>query len=296
MTVEKTRSADELIFQEETKKLGKVPPEKKIELPQSDTQESKGQEPTQEVSSDDHPVEEKKEDTQEPQEEIQASEDAPNENEEVDDYGTPIAKAKEKTYTQAEVQEMIRERLARGRNSEQQQHVQEAGKDFKADPDSEESWETQLGNFVEKKISELAQKKEQENWKRQEETSQAEFEDKFANGMTKYQDFGTVVSGKPITTSMMMATRNMQDPAAFLYAACKQQPGEIERISKIQDPYAQIAEIGRLDERMKKARIISKAPPPSRKISGDATSEMPKYSIDQLINTHAKSKIMDKRK
>lgn len=298
MPVENTRSADDLIHMEEARKLGKIPSEK-IEKqspePELNKQDNKVEEPNQEESEADHREDQKGEGKPQSQEESQASEDAPDEDEEVDEYGTPLAK--EKMYTQAEVQKMIQDRLARGRTTEQQtQQAQEVAKDFKADPESEESWEAQLGDFVEKKISELAQKKEQENWREKEATSQSEFEDKFATGMTKYEDFGKVVHGKPITTSMMMATRSMQDPAAFLYAACKQQPAEIERISKITDPYAQVAEIGRLEERMKKARVISKAPAPSKKISGDATSEMPRQSIDELINSHAKSKIMNNRK
>ncbi len=70
----------------------------------------------------------------------------------------------------------------------------------------------------------------------------------------------------------------------------------MERISKIPDSDVQIAEMARLEERMKKPKITTNAPKPSRKISGDATSEMPKHSIDQLIATHAREKIVHTRR
>jgi len=46
------------------------------------------------------------------------------------------------------------------------------------------------------------------------------------------------------------------------------------------DPHIQIAEMARTEERMKKPRVTTNAPKPSRKISGDASTEMPKHSID----------------
>jgi len=293
MTDEKIRSADELLFQEESKRMGVTPPPMP-EVPKQDLQKTKDEEPTPEEVKPTESLEaeeaEKAPEEHAEKEEIQASDDSL----ETDDYGNPVSKGK--TYTEEEVQRMIRERLARGRNTEQQAQVQEVAADFKADPESDESWETQLGAFVENKINELAQKKEQQHWKQQEETTQAEFEDKFTTGMGKYSDFHSVVGGKPISNSMMMATRSMDDPAAFLYAACKQQSAEVERIAKIQDPTAPIVAIGRLEEKMKKVRMITSAPKPAKRISGDASDKMPERSIDQLIASHAKDKMVYKRK
>ena len=62
---------------------------------------------------------------------------------------------------------------------------------------------------------------------------------------------------------MVIATRGMQDPAAFIYAAAKTQAPELERISRIQDPISQVVELGRLEERMRKSRAsVSQAPRP----------------------------------
>src|SRR6476661_3973782 len=152
MTAEKIRSADDLLFQEEAKKLGKISPEKISSELETKAQETKYEESLEDTAQEDQ--EQEKEAQEDPntlqQKEDESSDVAPNEDEEVDDYGTPVDK--KKMFTQEEVQEIIRERLSRGRNNEQQQQAQEAAKDFKADPESEESWEAQLGDFVEKKI------------------------------------------------------------------------------------------------------------------------------------------------
>jgi hypothetical protein len=84
----------------------------------------------------------------------------------------------------------------------------------------------------------------------------------------------------------------MADPAAFIYAAAKQQPKELERIAAITDPYVLAAEVGRLEERMKKARTVSKAPKPIAKTRGDiADKGLTKTSLDDLIRQDAKRKL-----
>jgi hypothetical protein len=303
MTEVRTRSADDLIVKTEAEKLGKHIPDKPKEQKTPEKIEVKIEEGQSLHDEKDEVLENKeiKEELEEaPQKELKATEEDASDdsnNSETDDYGNEIVK--EKLYTQEEVNRMIRDRLSRGKQAgetrEEQQHIQEAAKNFQADPDSGESWETQLEQFVEKTIVKVSQKTQEKEWKQQQEESQAEFETKFSTGIQKFSDFETVVKGKPITNSMMMATRSMQDPAAFLYAACKQQPQELERISKMNDPYAQVAAIGRLEEQMKKAKLVTRAPKPAKKITGDASDKMPERSIDQLIASHAKDKIMGRR-
>jgi|GEM_PF-2382053 len=277
------KSADNLIIQEEAKKLGRelppLIPEKAIEAPVAEDPVDP-KDPAPEAEPAQLPLAAESE----AEAEAEAEEDGE------DPYGNKVSPPK--MYSEEEVQRMIRERLARGKQNPDQAQVDEAARDFKADPESEESWETQLGDFVEKKIAQIEHKKQQTVFQEKEIATQAQFEEKFSTGMSKYNDFQNVVSGKPITAGMMMATRTMENPAAFIYAACKQQPAEVERIAKIQDPYAQCAEMGRLEERMKKARILSNAPKPGKRVSGDRTDNMPKQSIDQLIAAHAKDKIM----
>jgi hypothetical protein len=298
--VSNIRSADDLIIKDEAAKLGKPISEapKAVEQQEAQPQEV----PVIEANNDQNKPESsenQKEQTEvepllessekETQEDNELDAKEPSE-EEIDDYGTKVPK--KKLYTEEEVQRMIRERLSRGKNNQQQQDIQNAAKDFTPDPASDESWETQLESFVEKTIHKLSKKATDNEWRQHEEASQAEFEIKFSEGMTKYQDFSTVVGNKPITNAMMLATRSMKDPAAFLYAACKQQPKELARIAEIKDAVTQATEIGRLEERMKKTRALPSSPKPATRISGDASSEMPQLSIEARIAAHAKTKIM----
>lgn len=215
----------------------------------------------------------------------------------IDEYGNPIEKPR--VYTEEEVQRMIRERLSRGRHAEQpqptQQQVQKAADDFKADPNSEESYEVQLNRFIDRRIETREREHRDREWKQQEAQKQADFEAKFNTGMTKYQDFEQVVGkvGPSITPSMMLATRSLDNPAAFLYAAAKLHPGELERISRINDTFVQAAEVGRLHERMVKVRSgVSAAPKPIETPKSDITNKPvnSQPSIDQRIQDYGRQK------
>lgn len=193
----------------------------------------------------------------------------------VDDYGN--AKKPPKTYTEEEVNERInravRERLARANNQAQQptqQQVAQQSQGFEYNPESEESWEGQLEKFVEKTVSKIGQKQAQLEQRARDEQVQAEFEDKFNRGMSRFSDFREVVSAQPVTDPMTYALRGLTDPAAFIYAASKRHPQELARISQIQDPAAQIMEMGRLEERMRKSSPGTKAPKPVSKSRDDA--------------------------
>lgn len=210
----------------------------------------------------------------------------------IDEYGNPVEKPR--SYTEDEVQRMIRDRLSRGRHAEQQQTqpAKQSTDNFQSDPNSEESWENQLESFIEKTIDKRQAKMTQQQWEQQESAKQADFESKFSSGMNKYNDFHNVVAGKPITDSMLLATRNLDNPAAFVYGAAKLHPQELDRISKIQDPYVQAAEVGRLHERMVKTRSTnSQAPKPIESPKGDMPSKHNyQPSLDQRIFEHAKAK------
>lgn len=210
----------------------------------------------------------------------------------LDDYGNPVEKPR--VYTEEQVQAMIRDRLSRGRAAEAaipQAQVQKAAEDFKADPNSEESWEVQLEQFVEKTFDKISTKKQTLAWQQKEQQKQVEFETNFTTGMNKYKDFKEVVGKMPITDSIMMGVRDMADPAAFLFAASKMQPEELRRIAALDDPFAQARELGRLDERMKKARNISNTPPPLKQTKGDMSAKyVPKMSIESKIDQYAKQR------
>ena len=198
----------------------------------------------------------------------------------VDDYGNP--EPEKKTYTEDEVNERInkaiRDRLARlERNNQQpQQQPQQAAANqaaagFEYNPDSAQDWQQQLESFVEQTVSKMTGRQQQMQQQQREQQAQAEFEIKFHQGMGKFQDFTDVVGQQPITDAMTIATRAMKDPASFLYAAAKRHAPELQRISQLPDQYAQMVEMGKLEERMRKNKEATKAPRPLAATKEDTT-------------------------
>jgi len=228
-------------------------------------------------------------------EDSQKNENDVKDRQDIDEYGNKIIKSK--TYTEEEVQAMIRKRLKlhHEEKAQQQQYQpppQQPQEEFQHDQFNDQPWEVQLESHIKQTVQKLENEKAQVAWQQEEQRSQAEFESRFTSGMSKYSDFSDVVSGKPITNGIMMAARSMDDPAAFIYAVAKQQPKELERISQIRDPYVLATEVGRLEERMKKARTVSKAPKPIAKTRGDmADRGAIKQNIDDLIRQDAKRKL-----
>jgi len=212
----------------------------------------------------------------------------------IDEYGNPVEKPK--VYTEEEVNRMMRERFSRGKYSEQPQHVQQQikqeAKDFQPDPNSEESWETQLEGFVERTLEKRQAKVADQQWRENEARKQADFEAKFTTGMQKYSDFHKVVEGKPITNDMLLATRTLDNPAAFIYGASKLHPQELDRIARLDDPFVRAAEVGRLHERMvkeRKASISNSKPlaPPKGDLPNKAINQP---SLEDRISQYAKQK------
>lgn len=244
----------------------------------------------------DEPVDEKPKKEAKPEKESESDDveyDMESDDGDVDDYGNE--KPESKMYTEAEkneaVNKAVRERLARLERNNQtptQQEVQQQTKqDFEYNPDSNQSYEQQLESFVEQTVVKMSQKQAKQKEQQREQQAQQEFETKFHDGMSKFNDFVEVVGNQPITDAMTVATRAMKDPAAFLYAASKRNSQELQRISQIQDPYTQMVEMGRLEERMRKSKTTTKAPRPVTKTTEDASIPQPKErkepSIEDLI-------------
>lgn len=218
-----------------------------------------------------------------------------------DEYGNPKP-SKERKYTEDEVNEKInkavRDRVARmERNTlpaSQQQIQKEVQDNFVANPDSADSWQKQLSEFVKQTVSNMGQEQERTRQIQQEAQAQAVFEEKFHNGMSKFADFVDVVGHHPISDAMVIATREMKDPAAFLYAASKREPKELERISKIRDPYAQIAAMGALETSLRKTSPATRAPKPMSRTIDDGRLEHrsdKEDSIEDLIKKSENRKL-----
>lgn len=226
---------------------------------------------------------EESDDNDEDAEADKGEEKAVSENEaDVDEYGNPkevIPKGlkdrldrKEKKHQEEmakrdyQIQQLQQQLSTNGASKE----VQQAVKDFEHDPNSEIGWEQQLTDFVEKAFTNMQTK--QQNQKRQEQEQQAErqFVEKFTKGMQRFGDFAEVVGTLPLDDAMTLALRGMADPTAFIYAAGKRQATEIERIAKLSDPYARMVEMGKLEERMRKNKVATKAPRPLAKMKEDS--------------------------
>lgn len=216
----------------------------------------------------------------------------------VDEFGNAIEKdkkeaAKPKLYDDDDVNRMIRQRLKQGEFARRE--VEAPPVQPQSQPEAEnDNWEAQLEGFVKQTISKISAEEQNKIARAREEQIKSEFENKFLSGMSRYSDFREVVGDKPITDTMMLATRSMRDPAAFLYAAAKSQVKELERIAKIPDAYAQVAEIGRLEERMRKIRNSnsSGAPRPLEPTHGDvANVGNSRGTVDDLILKDARRKL-----
>lgn len=245
--------------------------------------------PYTEQEPEDDSVSETSENHEEARDEVEEVEEK---SKDYDEYGNE--KPKPRTYTEDEVNERInkavRERLARGNTESQQpspQQVADKARDFEYNPESDESWQSQLEQFVEKTVSKMGQKQAQEQQNLRDKQMHSEFETKFSRGMERFNDFRDVVSAQPVTDAMTYALRGMTDPAAFIYAASKRNPAELERISKIPDQYAQMVEMGKLEERMRKVASGTKAPKPVSKSRDDSSlpskNKKTEPSIEDLI-------------
>lgn len=251
------------------------------------TSDEEGQERRQNEKEEKEIVSQEAKETKEPKESI-----------DLDEYGNEVPKAR--LYTEEELNQRIRERLSRGNHNQQQptpvtqatqQQREQAAQGFSQDPNSNETWEVQLDRYIDKRLESRERNQKEMEWRARELEKQNVFQEKFSTGMERYKDFREVASKMPITDSMMLATRDMKDPAAFIYAASKMHPDKLSEISKLSDPFQQAAEIGRLEERMRKSRNVTKASPPLKSTGSDVSIKTePKVSIDHTIQSHAKRK------
>src|SRR4030095_2166058 len=273
-----TTSIDDLLMGEKTSQHPETPENQHIESQQDEQEDYLENEPEDNVIP----------------EESTDEDDEPKKESETDEYGNSKepenAAIRERLARQARKYEseidVLRSQLAQQGASQQ---VQQAAKDFEYNPEKEGDWQQQLASFVKQTVNSMHQEEANARHQHEERQTQMEFESKFREGVTKFDDFAEVIHGLSceITNPMTLATRSMNNPAAFLYAAAKQQPQELERISKLRDPYAQMTEIGKLEERMRRNKPTTNAPKPLGRTREDATipysKEKKEESIEDLI-------------
>lgn len=225
---------------------------------------------------------------------------------ETDDYGNeaPVENeairdrlARQARKHQAEIDELRSQLSSQGASRE----VQNAARDFEYNPEESGDWQQQLASFVKQTVSSMGREEAESKQRYQEQQLQQEFEGKFRAGIEKFHDFPDVIGALnfEISNPMTLATRAMANPAAFLYAAAKRHPQELEKISKLRDPYAQMTEMGKLEERMRKNKPTTSAPRPLGRSIDNSPSIEPKKksepSIEDLIR-HADAKKLARRK
>jgi hypothetical protein len=229
---------------------------------------------------------------------------APKEEIEYDEYGNQTEGMKKRLKKQASKYEAelaeLRAQVAR-LTPQQQQQVQQAAQSFEGDPNSEDSWEAQLNAHIEQTVVNMQSRKEQQAREAEDREIQAKFETKLVSGMERFSDFRETIQALPcqIDYDMAQATRSLDDPAAFLYAAAKRHPEELQRISQLRDPYAKVREMGKLEERMRKTKPTTKAPRPLGRTKEDAHIPQPKPkqedSIEDLIAKNDAKKLAQVR-
>lgn len=211
-------------------------------------------------------------------------------------YGIPedAIQKEEPKYTDSDVNKMIRERLDRMKQPASSAQVEAIAKEMKSDPNDQNAWKQEFVEIVKEVNREESQKAERQRMEQEEIKTQSEFERKMDDGGNKYKDFWQVLNTAPITPTIMIGAREMDDPASFLYAASKLYPEELGKISKMDNPAALMIQLGKLEERMKRNAKNTAAPRPLTAMRGDFHGEEapPKQepTIDQRIQEHAKQR------
>jgi len=205
-----------------------------------------------------------------------------------DEYGETVAKDEPK-FTNADVQRIVQERLARAlKNKPHQEPEQEPEQKPRYEEPEESDWERELESLVDRRLEMIEQRKLEAQWKEQAAQEQNTFEQKFSTSMSKYNDFEETVAplAGHLNPTMAQALKGMDNPAAFIYNAAKKHKDEIIRISSMNNPYQQVIALGALEASMKKKKIASSAPAPVNRDKGDyspAQSAKVKNSIDHAI-------------
>lgn len=253
------------------------------EVEQDEPQYDDTDDSTPDLDESDDEMDETSDDTDEKPAKKSDSED--DESEE-DEYGNPKERISPGMKDRLDRKEKQHQREIEQRDMELQQlrqqlstqgassQVQKAAADFKYDPNDEASWQQQLTDFVKHTVTSMDTEKQEKERHSQEQSAEREFAKKFTQGMDRFGDFREVVGSQPIDDAMTLALRGMSDPSAFIYAASKRQPGELEKISKLKDPYARMVEMGKLEERMRRNKPTTKAPRPLGRTREDATTKV----------------------
>lgn len=261
-------------------------PEHKEKQEKAEIEEEETETEYDDADDSDESKDEAADDTDEPDEEEKPEKKEPEtEDDEIDEYGNTKERMSKGMKDRLDRKEKQHQREIEHRDYELQQlrqqlssqgassQVQKAAEDFEYNPNDEGTWQQQLTDFVKHTVKNMNNDEQKKQAEVQEQIVEREFHQKFSKGMERFTDFREVVGSQPIDDAMTRALRGMNDPSAFIYAASKRQPSELERISKLRDPYARVVEMGKLEERMRRNKPTTKAPRPLGRTREDASSK-----------------------
>lgn len=228
----------------------------------------------------------------------------------VTDQQDEPANQPEKTFTQAELDEIVEKRLARerrkaerierqreieeaerrGRESAQRQQQQpEAGPPKREDFESLEDYlEAKSDWKVEQKLAERertqAERSQAQEAQRRQQETESSWAERVERAHETYPDFDeVVVRNADLAISDVMAAAIKESEAGIDVAHyLGKNPAEAARIAKL-SPIAQVMELGRLSAGLKAPeKPVSKAAPPVEPVRGQSRSERTIFDADQM--------------
>ena len=212
-----------------------------------------------------------------------------------DEYGNDLPK-EERMFKQSEVERMMQERLERDRRNRPTEKLNPP----EPEPTYEEpnaqpgDWQEELNQFVNQAVTRREQELKEKQWREEAFKEQQKFENKFNQGMLKYNDFQEVVApiAPLLNENLAQGLHGIENPAAFIYTIAKHHQGEFEKISKMNNPIQQIAALGALEATIKKNKNMgSNAPKPIDREKGDyssKSSEPRTNSVDHILRQQRK--------
>lgn len=241
----------------------------------------------------------------------ESQEESQDDSKKVDEYGNEYTERKEisieehkkilEDYKRASNERMnqeIRRRLEKNKNSQQYDNAPQD--DYQQTTDSQSSGsenidlDAELDKFLdeafERRLTTREKEKQQELQRQKATEEMSKFQKKFDSGVERYDDFVETLDGASVKPSMLVASKNMKDPAAFWYHAAKNRSEDLSRIASLENPVDQAVELGRLEADMRKGRSVTQAGKPPTQVSGDTGSYKPEKSIDSMIMDHAKDR------
>lgn len=203
----------------------------------------------------------------------------------------------EKTFTQAELDEIVQKRISKLERKAERQRIEaetrqkvlaevQQSKPVEINPADYKTWEEYQDAVLAAKVETTLSKREQEAQQKQVQQRQQQEAERvrtreqeiYAEGDKKYGDFEGIVSdlgghlksqNLSLSTPCVAAIMEADNAVEIIYHL-NEHPEEAERIAKLSE-YGQAKEIGKLEDKLQKPKKLSNTPEPVKPIGGGAT-------------------------